>query len=56
MKNFLFITFFAVVVFLINAEEYIINFQGQKTTKYVHKYANKDNFRMIKLDGTLQTK
>ena len=36
----------------VNAEEYISNFQGKRTTLDVHNYSDKDNFRMIKLDGT----
>ena len=52
MKYFLPIIFFNLFISSINAEEYIANFQGKRTTIDVHKYSDRDNFRMIKLDGT----
>ena len=39
--------FLSLFIFSINAEEYIINFQGKRTTVDVHKYTDKDNFRMV---------
>ena len=51
MKNFLKILLLLFFV-SVNAEEYISNFQGKRTTLDVHNYSDKDNFRMIKLDGT----
>ena len=51
MKNFLKILLLLFFV-SVNAEEYISNFQGKRTTLDVHKYSDKDNFRIIKLDGT----
>ena len=56
MRYFLSIILLTLIVFSINAEEYIINFQGKRTTLDVHKYTDKDNFRMIKLDGTFTDK
>ena len=52
----LLIIFLSLFIFSINAEEYIINFQGKRTTVDVHQYTDKDNFRMIKLDGTFTDK
>ena len=48
--------FLSLFIFSINAEEYIINFQGKRTTIDVHQYTDKVNFRMIKLDGTFTDK
>ena len=56
MKYFLPIIFFSLFISLINAKEYIMNFQGKRTTLDIHKYSDKDNFRMIKLDGTFTDK
>ena len=56
MKYFLPIVCFSLFVSLINAKEYIINFQGKRTTLDIHEYSDKDNFRMIKLDGTFTDK
>ena len=56
MKYFLPIVCFSLFVSLINAKEYIMNFQGKRTTLDIHKYSDKDNFRMIKLDGTFTDK
>ena len=56
MKYFLPIIFFSLFISSINAKEYIINFQGKRTNLDIHKYSDKDNFRMIKLDGTFTDK
>ena len=56
IKYFLPIIFFSLFISLINAKEYIMNFQGKRTTVDIHKYSDKDNFRMIKLDGTFTDK
>ena len=55
MQYFL-VIFLILFIFSINAEEYIVNFQGKRTTIDIHNYSDKDNFRMLKLDGTFTDK
>ena len=52
MKSIFFIIYLSLLFNILNAEEYIANFQGKRTTIDVHNYSDKDNFRMLKLDGT----
>ena len=52
MKSIFFIIYLSLLFNISNAKEYITNFQGKRTTIDVHNYSDKDNFRMIKLDGT----
>ena len=52
MKSIFFIINLSLLFNILNAEEYIANFQGKRTTIDVHNYSDKDNFRMLKLDGT----
>ena len=56
MKYFFANNFFSLFISFINAKENIMNFQGKRTTLYIHKYSDNDNFRMIKLDGTFTDK